>query len=249
MKKQTKVLEEKLNNMMVDSKGSFNIAELLDEMSNATTESPELIIRFAKDENDKVQVKVRQRSGLNINKKSKKTLEELLEEYQEKLSDLEDEEPDEEDEDAYEEWEEEIDEIEEVIYEIEERLEELEQKAVKNSIDLPRPKQKDCPNVRYAEFFNVAKAVLVDNEDETQLIEYLKNNNAIKESIVYVCELIERKDSLSIAMIQRCMDIGYSKAGQIVDGLESIGIATPFNGVSGRKVVKEQLEKLKSYLR
>ena len=56
MRKQTKVLEEKLNNMMVDSKGSFNIAELLDEMSNATTESPELIIRFAKDENDKVQV-------------------------------------------------------------------------------------------------------------------------------------------------------------------------------------------------
>ena len=90
MKKQTKVLEEKLNNMMVDSKGSFNIAELLDEMSNATTESPELIIRFAKDENDKVQVKVRQRSGLNIEKMSKKTLEELLEEYQEKLSEIED---------------------------------------------------------------------------------------------------------------------------------------------------------------
>lgn len=49
-------------------------------------------------------------------------------------------------------------------------------------------------------------------------------------------------------MIQRCMQIGYSKAGQIVDGLESIGISTPFNGMNGRKVVKEQLEKLKTYL-
>ena len=248
MKKQTKVLEEKLNNMVVDSNGSFNIAELLDEMSNATTESPELIIRFVKDENDKVQVKVRQRSGLNIEKMNKKTLEELLEEYQEKLSEIEDEEPDEADEEAYEEWEEEVDEIEEVISEIEERLEELEEKALKNSIDLPRPKQKDCTTERYSEFFDVAKRVLVDNADEKQLIEYLANNKDVKESIVYVCELIEKKDSVSVAMIQRCMQIGYSKAGQIVDGLESIGISTPFNGMNGRKVVKEQLEKLKTYL-
>ncbi|MGN1094023.1 MAG: DNA translocase FtsK [Candidatus Neoclostridium sp.] len=248
MKKGTKVREEKFNITWEDLNGSFDIEDLLKEMANDMSENLELIVRFTKDEKGKVQVKYCLRSALNIDKMSKKALENLLEEYQEKLSDLEDEEPDKDDVKAYEKREDEVGETEEIISEIEERLEALDEKAAKNSIDSQKPKTEDCTEKKYAEFFNVAKSVLIDNADEKQLINYLDNNKDIKERVVFICDLIEKNDVVSISMLQRCTSVGYRKAAQIVDGLESIGVSTPLNGLNGRKVVKEQLDKLRIYL-
>ena len=242
MKKGTKVFEEKFNIKWEDLTGSFNVEDLLNETINDMSEGSELVVRFTKDEKGNVQVKFRMHSVLNINKMGKEALENLLKKYKEELSDLEDEEPDEDDVKAYEKWEYKVEEKEEAISEVEKRLEALVKKEAEYSIDAQIFQQK------YTEFFNIAKSVLIDNADEKQLIIYLENNKDIKDSIVSICDLIEKNDCVSTSIIQRNARIGYQKAVQIVDGLESIGVSAPFNGSTGRKVVAEQLEKLKMYL-
>lgn len=242
MKKGTKVFEEKFNIKWEDLTGSFNVEDLLNETLNDMSEGSELIVRFIKDEKGNVQVKFRMRNELNINKMGKEALENLLEKHKEELSDLEDEEPDEDDVKAYEKWEYKVEEKEEGISEVKKGLEALVKKEAEHSIDAQILQQK------YTEFFNIAKSVLIDNADEKQLIIYLENNKDIKDSIVSICDLIEKEDCVSTSMIQRNARIGYQKAVQIVDGLESIGVSAPFNGLPKRKVVAEQLEKLKTYL-
>lgn len=52
-------------------------------------------------------------------------------------------------------------------------------------------------------------------------------------------------------MIQRRLEIGYNKSGRIIEGLEEIGVITPFNEAHPahpRKVIYEQLQKLKPYI-
>ena len=173
-----------------------------------------------------------------------------LKELEERLDDLGGEEPNEEDEEAYEEWEQEVERVEEEIEEIKDKLEiGNDGKWYVASADLPKsPKQRDCPTEKYKEFFQIAKSVIVDNEDGAKLAAYLEENDAIKESITYICKLIIATHSASISMIQRRMEMGYNKAGEIIAGLEEIGVITPFDGANARKIIYGQLWKLKPYL-
>ena len=84
--------------------------------------------------------------------------------------------------------------------------------------------------------------------DDAKLSNYFAENEAIKESITYLCKLFMATNSASISMIQRRMEIGYNKAGEIIEGFEEIGAITPFNGTSARKIIYGQLWKLKPFL-
>lgn len=173
-----------------------------------------------------------------------------LKELEERLEGLECEEPDEDDEEAHEEWEQEVERVEEEIEEIKEKLEiGNDGKWCVASADWPKsPKQRDCSIEKYKEFFQIAKSVIVDNEDGAKLSNYLAENEAIKESMTYLCKLIIATNSASISIIQRRMEISYNKAGVIIEGLEEIGAVTPFDGVNARKLVYGQLWKLKPFL-
>lgn len=173
-----------------------------------------------------------------------------LKELEERLEELECEEPDEDDEETYEEWEQEVERVEEEIEEIKDKLEiGNDGKWYVAHADLPKsPKQRDCPTEKYKEFFQIAKSVIVDNEDGAKLSNYLAENEAIKESVTYLCKLIMATNSASISMIQRRMEMGYNKAGEIIEGLEEIGVVTPFDGANARKLVYGQLWKLKPFL-
>lgn len=178
------------------------------------------------------------------------TLLKELKELEERVEELECEEPDEDDEEAYEEWEQEIERVAEEIKDIKDKLE------IRNdgkwhvvSENLPNsPKQKDCPTEKYKEFFQIAKSVIIDNEDGAKLSNYLAENEGIKENITYLCKLIMATNSASISMIQRRMQIGYNKAGVIIEGFEEMGVITPFDGVYARGIIYGQLWKLKRFL-
>ncbi len=184
------------------------------------------------------------------NKANIESLLKELKELEERLEELECEESDEDEKETYEEWEQEIERVEEKIEEIKDKLEiGNDGKWYDVSAVLPKSsKQRDCPTEKYKEFFQVAKSVIVDNGDGAKLSNYLAENEAIKESVLYLCRLIMATNSVSISMFQRRMGVGYNKAGKIVEGLEDIGIITPFDGVHARKLIYEQLWKLKPFL-
>ena len=173
-----------------------------------------------------------------------------LKEYVEKLEELECQEPDEEDEEDYEEWEKEIEEVKEEIENLQEKL----QISESGVLDLftgnkSKPeKPKTCLVEKYDEFFKVAKSVFVMNEDEQKLINFFADNKDAAENIAYICKLIINNQSVSISMLQRRLEIGFNKAGKIIDGLEEIGVASPWNGVFARRINYEQILRLKSYI-
>ena len=56
---------------------------------------------------------------------------------------------------------------------------------------------------------------------------------------------IER-GSLSISMVQRSFEMGYARAGKMIDELEKLGYISEFEGAKSRKVLitKEEFAKL-----
>ena len=73
-------------------------------------------------------------------------------------------------------------------------------------------------------------------------------NEGIRESITYICKLLIKTENASISMIQRRMKVGYCKAGEIIEGLEKMGVVTPFDGLYARKIIYGRLWKLKPFL-
>ena len=169
----------------------------------------------------------------------------------EKLEELEIQEPEEEDEEDYEEWEAEIEEVKEEIENLLEKLK-IGESGIADILMGDQQKEgkpKTCSNEKYDEFFKVAKSVLVVNSDEQKLIKFFTDNKDVAENIVYICNLLIRNQSASISMLQRRLDIGYNKAGKIIDGLEEIRVVSPFNHAYARKINYEQILKLKSFIK
>jgi S-DNA-T family DNA segregation ATPase FtsK/SpoIIIE len=48
--------------------------------------------------------------------------------------------------------------------------------------------------------------------------------------------------------LQRRLNLGYARAGRIVDQLEAAGIVEPFQGSKSRKVLVERQEELEAIL-
>ena len=100
----------------------------------------------------------------------------------------------------------------------------------------------------YEAFFEMAKCVLVDNQSDKELVEFLENHPAVKEEMIEIIKLFEKTNSVSISMIQRYRSCGYNKAGRILDVFETMGTITPFDGCVSRKIIQEPMQRLKSYL-
>lgn len=150
----------------------------------------------------------------------------------------------------FEEWEREIHSVQEKIQDITNRLEMgndgewhiLDEDLCKNH------EYKDCSTEEYNEFFRIAKLVMVDDEDCAKLSAFLKENDAVKENVVYICKLFMVTHSATISMIQRHIRVGYVKAGRIIEGFEKIGVVVSDGGIFGKKVVYKQLSKLNRIL-
>lgn len=162
-----------------------------------------------------------------------------LENLKDELKNTYDNEPDEEDnddEDEYEIWERRVAKLEWQISELKDKL--------KSANALGR-----CSNEKYEEFFAIAESTFINGEDESKLSQYLAQNETIKNNISFLYKLITTKNAVSISMVQYYMDVGFITAGTIVDGLEKIRIASPFDEKSkSRKINYEQLQKLKQLL-
>lgn len=161
-----------------------------------------------------------------------------LENLKDELQNTYDNEPDEEDnddEDEYEIWERRVAKLEWQIRELKDKL--------KSANALSR-----CSSEKYEEFFAIAESIFINGEDESKLSQYLTQNETIKNNISFLYKLITTKNAISISMVQYYMDVGFITAGAIVDGLEKIRIASPFDEKSkSRKINYEQLQKLKLF--
>ena len=233
-------LNEKLNGKEMDSSMLEDVISL---MEGINCNGEKVVLTFDKDDNGKLKASVKVKTDYDIDNMSKNELEALLDELQDELDDLEDEEPDDSDEDAYEEWEDEVEELEEQIDEVKEKLEDMSE--IKANIAFTYA---TCITEKYIEFTKVAKPVLLYGENENCLLEYLSQNENVKNSILDICNLILAANSVSISMIQRKLKIGYNKAGVIVEMLEELDAVTPFTGVCARKVKIDQLIKIKSFV-
>jgi S-DNA-T family DNA segregation ATPase FtsK/SpoIIIE len=60
--------------------------------------------------------------------------------------------------------------------------------------------------------------------------------------------LVFRHQVASVSLLQRRLNLGYARAGRIIDQLEAVGIVEPFQGSKSRKVLVERQEELDSIL-
>ena len=61
-------------------------------------------------------------------------------------------------------------------------------------------------------------------------------------------QLVFRHQVASVSLLQRRLNLGYARAGRIVDQLEAAGIVEPFQGSKSRKVLVERKEELEKIL-
>jgi S-DNA-T family DNA segregation ATPase FtsK/SpoIIIE len=61
-------------------------------------------------------------------------------------------------------------------------------------------------------------------------------------------QLVFRHQVASVSLLQRRLNLGYARAGRIVDQLEAAGIVEPFQGSKSRKVLVERKEELDKIL-
>ena len=97
-------------------------------------------------------------------------------------------------------------------------------------------------------FFGLVKEVFAEECKEDALKQYLQENVRLQEKMMQLVNVLTTAKSASVAVIQRCMKIGYALASGIIDGLESIGVVTPFNGIDSRTIDLEKLQKLAELL-
>lgn len=61
-------------------------------------------------------------------------------------------------------------------------------------------------------------------------------------------QLVFRHQIASVSLLQRRLNLGYARAGRIIDQLEAAGVVEPFQGSKSRKVLIERQEKLEEIL-
>ncbi|MDW7987553.1 MAG: DNA translocase FtsK 4TM domain-containing protein [candidate division WOR-3 bacterium] len=74
------------------------------------------------------------------------------------------------------------------------------------------------------------------------------NNRAIDELFFDAARIVFRHREASVSMLQRRLDIGWARAGRIIDQLEQAGIVGPYVGSKSRKVLVETEEELEKIL-
>jgi S-DNA-T family DNA segregation ATPase FtsK/SpoIIIE len=69
------------------------------------------------------------------------------------------------------------------------------------------------------------------------------------ELFLEAARLVVRHQEASVSMLQRRLDVGWARAGRIIDQLEQVGIVGPYVGSKARKVLVESDEELEKRLK
>lgn len=77
-----------------------------------------------------------------------------------------------------------------------------------------------------------------DSEDEDEETGSL---DADDPDIIEATRIVRMENKATVALLQRRMNIGYTKAGRIIDALEELGVVGPFNGAEPREVLPYDL--------
>jgi S-DNA-T family DNA segregation ATPase FtsK/SpoIIIE len=70
----------------------------------------------------------------------------------------------------------------------------------------------------------------------------------IDEFFVEAAKIVIRHKEASVSMLQRRLDIGWARAGRIIDQLQQAGIVGPYQGSKSRKVLVESEEEMNNLL-
>ncbi len=87
-------------------------------------------------------------------------------------------------------------------------------------------------------------------EEVLQTKEQMERKGEIGETDEYFTEaarLAIRHKEASVSMLQRRLNVGWARAGRIIDQLEQAGIVGPYEGSKSRKVLvqsEDQLDKI-----
>jgi S-DNA-T family DNA segregation ATPase FtsK/SpoIIIE len=73
-------------------------------------------------------------------------------------------------------------------------------------------------------------------------------NREIDEKFVEAAQIVVRHREASVSMLQRRLDIGWARAGRVIDQLEQAGIVGPFVGSKSRKVLVDNEADLQKIL-
>ena len=82
-----------------------------------------------------------------------------------------------------------------------------------------------------------------------EIIEEIETDMTVDTLFEEAARLVFRHQVASVSLLQRRLNLGYARAGRIVDQLEAAGIVEPFQGSKSRKVLIEREEELNEILK
>lgn len=126
-----------------------------------------------------------------------------------------------------------------------------EDTQVQNAEESVKTEQKSSTTTRsekVREFFNIIYDVLHGRKKEEEIVEYLKNEDAMRSDLKQACALTEENGKGSISLLQRKMKTGYAYAGSIIEGFTLIGVVKKETPNGNAMVQVETMNYLKKYL-
>ncbi len=81
------------------------------------------------------------------------------------------------------------------------------------------------------------------------VVEEIETDMTVDTLFEEAARLVFRHQVASVSLLQRRLNLGYARAGRIVDQLEAAGIVEPFQGSKSRKVLVEREEELNEIIK
>lgn len=82
-----------------------------------------------------------------------------------------------------------------------------------------------------------------------EVVEEIETDMTVDQLFEEAARLVFRHQVASVSLLQRRLNLGYARAGRIVDQLEAAGIVEPFQGSKSRKVLIEREEELEEIIK
>ena len=105
------------------------------------------------------------------------------------------------------------------------------------------------PDEKITEISNAGYYPILEEYEEIEEMAEVQEGVSEVDSLFFeAARLVFRHQLASVSLLQRRLNIGYARAGRIVDQLERAGIVGPFVGSKSRNVLVEDEEKLEQIL-
>jgi S-DNA-T family DNA segregation ATPase FtsK/SpoIIIE len=82
-----------------------------------------------------------------------------------------------------------------------------------------------------------------------EVVEEIETDMTVDTLFEEAARLVFRHQVASVSLLQRRLNLGYARAGRIVDQLEAAGIVEPFQGSKSRKVLVEREDELNAIIK